>query len=47
MNGDDALLHVLGEKCDAGKVLGLVKCDKAEILMVYDGQHLFLSLFVA
>jgi hypothetical protein len=41
-NGDDAPLRVLREKCDAAKVLGLVKCEVAEILVVYDGQHLFL-----
>ena len=45
-NGDYASLYVLREKCDAAKVLGLVKCEKAEILVVYDGQHLSASLFV-
>jgi hypothetical protein len=45
-NGDSASLHELREKCDAAKVLGLARCEKAEILVVYDGQYLSSSLFV-
>lgn len=37
---------VLREKCDSAKVLGLVRCQKAEILVIYDGEYLSLSLFM-
>jgi hypothetical protein len=37
---------VLREKCDSAKVLGLVRCEKAEILVIYDGGYLSLYLFM-
>jgi hypothetical protein len=40
INGGDALLRVLRERCDAAKILGLVRHEKAEILIVYDGRYL-------
>ena len=27
----------LKEKCDAAKILGMVRCENGEILIVYDG----------
>jgi hypothetical protein len=30
-------LHTLKEKCDAAKILGMVRCENGEILIVYDG----------
>jgi hypothetical protein len=30
-------LHALKEKCDAAKILGMVRCENGEILIVYDG----------
>jgi hypothetical protein len=35
-NGANTFIHVLREKCDAAKILGLVRCEKAEFLLVYD-----------
>jgi hypothetical protein len=45
-SGASTFLHVLREKCDAAKILGLVRCEKTEFLLVYDGQYIFTSLFV-
>ena len=44
--GVNAILHVLREKFDAAKILGLVRCDKAEILLVHDGQYITIFSFV-
>jgi hypothetical protein len=44
--GGDVSLHALKDKCDAAKILGLVRCEKAEILLVYNGQYLSTCLFV-
>ncbi|KAH9960831.1 hypothetical protein BC827DRAFT_1205615 [Russula dissimulans] len=34
--GSNSSLHVLREKCDGAKILGLLRCEKAGILLVYD-----------
>lgn len=33
-------LHVLREKCDASKILGLIRYKRNEILLVYDGPYI-------
>src|SRR6266436_6819486 len=38
--GANTSLHVLREKCDASKILGLIRYKRNEILVVYDGQHI-------
>lgn len=43
--GASASLRVLKEKCEAAKSLGVVRCDDAEMLIVYDGQTLSTRLF--
>jgi hypothetical protein len=40
-------LHVLRDKCDAAKVLGLVRCEKYEILVIYDGRPILLTCLVS
>jgi hypothetical protein len=44
--GGDVSLHALKEKCDAAKILGLVRCERGEILLVYNGQYLSTCFFV-
>ncbi len=39
-------LHVLRDKCDAAKVLGLVRCERHEILVIYDGRPILLVWFL-
>jgi hypothetical protein len=39
------LLRSLKEKCEEAKSLGVVRCDDAEMLIVYDGQTLSTRLF--
>jgi len=34
--GSSSSLHMLRERCDGGKILGLVRCEKPEILLIYD-----------
>lgn len=36
---------VLREKCDSAKVLGLMRCEKAEILVIYDGENISLYIY--
>jgi RHO1 GDP-GTP exchange protein 1/2 len=38
--GSNTSLHVLREKCDASKILGLIRYKRNEFLVVYDGQHI-------
>jgi len=37
---------VLKERCDSAKVLGLMRSEKAEILVIYDGEYISLYLFI-
>ena len=43
--GTNTYLHVLREKCDASKILGLIRYERNEILVVYDGWSLLAIRF--